>query len=122
MLVDDDPLQAHIRKSLLQHRVAGVERAADAAEAFILVEQPHFVENLGLVIVGLHFPGVGGPAFVSEMTSRLPAVPILVLGCGSDKAVDYVGDNVRFMARPVATEEMLAITRQMLSRRLAGAA
>ncbi len=120
--MDDDPLQAYVRKSLLQHRVTGVERAADAAEAFILVEQPNFVEKLGLVIVGLHFPGVGGPAFVSEMTSRLPAVPILVLGGGGDKAVDYVGDNVRFMARPIATEEMLAVTRQLLGQRLAGAA
>ena len=122
LLVDDDPLQAYVRRSLLERRVAGVQRAADAAEAFILVEQPLFVEKLGLVIVGLHMPGVGGPAFVSEMTSRLPSVPVLVLGRGGEKATDYEGDNVRFIPRPVATEEMLQITRQMLGQRLAGVA
>lgn len=122
LLVDDDPLQAYVRRSILERRSMDVERAADAAAAFILVEQPLFVEKLGLVIVGLHLPGVGGPAFVAEMTSRLPSIPVLVLGRGGEKATDYAGENVRFMARPVATEEMLTISRQMLNRNSAGVA
>lgn len=122
LLVDDDPLQAYVRRSILERRSIDVERAADAAAAFILVEQPLFVEKLGLIIVGLHLPGDGGPAFVAEMTSRLPSVPFLVLGRGGEKATDYVGENVRFMPRPVATEEMLTISRQMLNRNCAGVA
>jgi len=38
LFVDDDPLQAHVRRSVLGRHFSHVERAADAAEAFILVE------------------------------------------------------------------------------------
>jgi DNA-binding response OmpR family regulator len=122
LLVDDDPLQAYLRRAILERRLAGVERASDAAQAFILVQQPLFAAKLGLVIVGLHLPGVGGPAFVAELISRLPSVPVLVLGSYGELAADYAGLNVRFMPRPVATDEMLAVCRQMLNQQLAGAA
>ncbi len=121
-MVDDDPLQAYLRRAILERRLTRVERAIDAAQAFILVEQPLFVKKLGLIIVGLHMPGVGGPAFVAEMISRLPSVPVLVLAGKGDKAADYKGLNVRFMPRPIATEEMLAVCRQLLNQQLAGVA
>lgn len=38
LLVDDDPLQAYVRRSILERRSMDVERAADAVAAFILVE------------------------------------------------------------------------------------
>jgi CheY-like chemotaxis protein len=114
LLVDDDPLQAHVRRSILQRQFRTVERAADAAEAFILVEEPHFAERLGLVVVGLNRPGMGSPAFVAELTSRLPAVPVLVLGCNREDAALFPGENVRFLLRTVPTDQMLAISRQMM--------
>jgi DNA-binding NtrC family response regulator len=116
LLVDDDPLQAHVRRSVLQRQFRTVERAADAAEAFILVEEPDFAEKLGLVVVGLNRPGLGSPAFVAELTSRLPAVPVLVLGCNRDEAGLYPGENVRFLLRTVPTDQMLAISRQMMDQ------
>ena len=103
LLVDDDPLQAHVRMTILGRQFPHVKRAADAAEAFILVEDPQFSERLGLVIVGLNRPGLGSPAFVAELTSRLPSLPILVLGRGRDEAAFYVGENVRFLARTLAS-------------------
>ena len=117
LLVDNDPLQAFLRKSLLERRFHDVQRVGDAAEALCLVEQPLFAENLGLVISGLHMPGIGGPAFVAELHERLPNVPVLVLGDGSEAAGDYSGgDGVRFLPRPFATDEMLAAADQMLAQ------
>ena len=65
LLVDDDPLQAFLRKSILERRFRDVERVGDAAEALCLVEQPEFAGQLGLVISGLNMPGIGigRPAF-----------------------------------------------------------
>jgi CheY-like chemotaxis protein len=114
LLVDDDPLQAHVRRSILQRQFRAVERAADAAEAFIMVEEPDFVEKLGLVVVGLNRPGMGSPAFVAELTSRIPTVPVLVLGCNREDAALFPGENVRFLLRTVPTDQMLAISRQMM--------
>jgi DNA-binding NtrC family response regulator len=116
LLVDDDPLQAHVRRSILQRQFRTVERAADAAEAFIMVEEPDFAEKLGLVVVGLNRPGMGSPAFVAELTSRLPAVPVLVLGCHREDAALFPGENVRFLLRTVPTDQMLAISRQMMEQ------
>ena len=116
LLVDDDPLQAHVRRSILGRHFRDVKRAADAAEAFILVEDPRFAERLGLVVVGLNRPGLGSPAFVAELISRLPSVPVLVLGRGREEAAFYVGENVRFLPRTAPPEQVVALSRQMMGQ------
>jgi DNA-binding NtrC family response regulator len=116
LLVEDDPLQGFLRKSLLERRFAEVERVSDAAEALCLVEQPHFAGNLGLVIYGMHLPGFGGPAFITELRERMPRLPVLVLGGASDAAGDYPADGVRFLPRPNTTEQMIALAGQMLQQ------
>lgn len=115
LLVDDDPLQAYQRKSVLESRFSDVQRVSDAAEALCLVEQPQFATNLGLVISGHHMPGIGGPAFVAELHLRMPEVPVLVLGSGVEAADDYAGERVHFLPKPSATGEMLAAASRMLA-------
>jgi DNA-binding NtrC family response regulator len=117
LLVEDDPLQASLRMSILGNRFSHVRRVTDAAEALCLIEQPVFSDNLGLVISGHHSRGLGGPAFVAELRSRKPALPILVLGDTRESATDYVGEEVRFLAKPVAAKEMLGAAAHMLSDR-----
>ena len=116
LLVDDDPLQAFIRMSVLEKRFPDVRRVGDAAEALCLVEQPQFADKLGLVVSGHHRPGIGGPAFVAELRSRMPALPVLVLGDAAEDPGNYKGERVRFLARPVAAEEMLTQASQMLMK------
>ena len=115
LLVDSDPLQAHLRRSILERRFPDVQRVGDAAEALCLVEQPQFAASLGLVISGQHMQGIGGPAFVAELHLRMPSLPTLVLGNNGEAADDYAGEFVRFLPRPVAGEEMLALAGEMLA-------
>ena len=122
LLVDNDPLQAFLRKSLLERRFDDVQRVGDAAEALCLVEQPQFAENLGLVISGLHQHGIGGPAFVAELHLRLPNVPVLVLGNGTEVSSDYAWEGVRFLARPIASDEMVAAAGRLLTQHKLAAA
>ncbi|HXR39620.1 MAG TPA: response regulator [Terracidiphilus sp.] len=116
LLVDNDPLQAFQRKSILERRFSKVERVADAAEALCLVEQPQFADRLGLVVSGLNMPGIGGPAFVAELHERLPNVPVLVLGSHGEAPADYQGGWVRFLSRPFAGEELLAAAGELLAQ------
>lgn len=116
LLVDNDPLQAIQRKTVLERRFAHVERAVDAAEALCLVEQPQFAGNLALVISDLHMPGIDGPAFVAELHERMPLLPILVLGSASEAEDDYGADSVRFLSRAVANDQLLAQADQLLER------
>ena len=115
LLVDDNPLQASLMMSLLGSRFGSVCRVNDAAEALCLIEQPEFSCNLGLVITGHHTPGIGGPAFVAELHSRKPDLPVLVLAAKDAIASDYSDAHVVFLPRPVGGDKMLAVTRQMLS-------
>jgi DNA-binding NtrC family response regulator len=114
LLVDHDPLQAFLRKSILEQKFADVRRVGDAAEALCLVEQPQFAENLALVVSGSTTPGISGPAFVAELHTRMPSLPVLVLGSDSEAAGDYTGAWVRFLPKPFAVGELLAAAGQML--------
>ncbi len=116
LLVDDDPLQAFVRKSILERRFPDVKRVGDAAEALCLVEQPQFAGNLGLVVSGHNLTGIGGPAFVAELHTRLPKLQVLVLDDPSTDHGEYHGDGVRFLSRPIKAEEMLAVAGQMMAQ------
>jgi DNA-binding NtrC family response regulator len=117
LLVDDDPLQASLMLSLLGRRFGDVRRVTDAAEALCLIEQPEFTSKLGLVISGHHTPGIGGPAFVSELRTRIPDLPVLVLGAAGETSAEYVKEHVVFMTKPFVPQLMLTLTSQMLADR-----
>ena len=116
LLVEDDPLQAFVRKSILERRFSDVKRVGDAADALRLVEQPQFAMNLGLVVSGHALTGIGGPAFVAELHTRLPELPVLVLDDPSTDHENYPGDRVRFLSRPIKADEMLAVAGQMMAQ------
>ena len=116
LLVDDDPLQAYLMMSLLGRRFSEVRRVNDAAEALCLVEQHDFAANLGLVISGHHSLGFGGPAFVAELRSRMPAVPVLVLGATDESPTLYADSHVVFLPRHLVVEQMVAISSQLLGQ------
>jgi CheY-like chemotaxis protein len=115
LLVDDDPFLAYSRKSMLERRFREVERATDAAQAFIRLEEPGFAARLGLVIVALGQPGLAGPQFVEELSTRAPHVPILAVGRPGEIAHDYTGDHVRFLPRLVSAQDVLTGVCEMLA-------
>ena len=85
LLVDDDPLRASARKSLLEGTAPDVVRAVDVAETLSLVVTDHDLKQ------------VSGPAFVSELRARLPKVPVLVLDPGDGAENQYEGiDGVSY--------------------------
>jgi DNA-binding NtrC family response regulator len=103
-------------KALLDRQFADVKRVADAAEALCLVEQPQFADDLGLVISRDRLPGIGGPAFVAELHSRMPELPVLVLGDDVQWPSDMKGTYVRFLSHSSATTEIVSAASQMLAK------
>lgn len=127
LIVESDPLQGFLRKSILERQFVDVVRVSDASEALCLVEQAQFAHRLGLVIASNPMQGIGGPAFVAEIHSRLPEVPILVLRdtnppapvelAPDANANPLPGDLIRFLTRPFSMDQLLALTGQMLPQR-----
>lgn len=118
LLVDDDPFQAFGHRSALERHYASIERAVDASEALIRVEEPGVAETLALIVVGLRLPGMAGPAFVSELAARVPRVPILVIGRAGETSTDYGGAKVQFLPRDPSAEQLLAAVKALLSKGL----
>ena len=125
LIVESDPLQGFLRKSILERQFLDVVRVSDAAEALCLVEQPQFAHRLGLVIASNPMQGIGGPAFVAELHARLPQIPILVLADANSSALPAVpllpcpppiptGAWIRFLPRPFSIDELLHLSGQML--------
>jgi len=117
LIVDDDPLQASLLMSLLGRQFGDVRRVNDAAEALCLIEQPEFATDLSLVITGHHMTGIGGPAFVAELRTRKPDLPVLVLSGNGAAPSDYKDEQVIFLPRPFRGDKMLAVTSQILADR-----
>jgi DNA-binding NtrC family response regulator len=115
LIVDDDALQASLMLSILGQSFGTVRRVTDAAEALCLIEQPELAGKLRLVISGHHAPGIGGPAFVNELRTRMPELPVLVLGTGGETSADYAETHAVFLAKPFTSEKMLVLTRQILA-------
>lgn len=109
LLVDDNPLRASMRKTLLESSVPAVFRAVDAAEALCLVESEEFARNLALVITGHRMSGLSGPEFVAELRSRLPRVPILVLSLVNGAEALYLPIPNVFVSQTNSPEEIRAL-------------
>jgi DNA-binding NtrC family response regulator len=115
LIVDDDPLRAHLAISLLGKQFGELDRANDASEALCLIEQPAFAAKLRLVITGHNTKGIGGPAFVAELTERMPALSVVVLGESGESPSEYTGEHVAFLPQPLIAQQLVLYTRRMLA-------
>lgn len=117
LLVDNEPLQALQLKALLTRHYCDVQRVADPADALCLVEQPQFAADLGLVISALSMPGIGGPAFVAELHERLPDLPIIGMGRRGELSEADTSSWLRYLPRPFASGQILALVSELLKSR-----
>jgi CheY-like chemotaxis protein len=115
LLVDDNPLRAAMRQSLLEGSAPTVVRVLDAAEALCMVESPDFASNLALVITGHVMTGISGPEFVSEFRSRVPEVPVLVMSAVSDFERGYQGIGGVYFSQTKSPDELRALVNRLLS-------
>jgi CheY-like chemotaxis protein len=115
LLVDDNPLRAGMRKTLLESSAPAVLRAVDAAEALYLMESEELGHNLALVITGHKMTGISGPEFVAEVRSRLPQVPVLVLSLVSGAEQQYLSIPNVFVSQTSSPEELRALAVRIIN-------
>ena len=115
LLIDDNPLRAAMRKSLLENKTSEVVRALDASEALCMVESPELANGLALVITGHIMTGISGPEFVEEFRSRMPDVPVLVVTTVPDAEHEYHGIPGVFVSRTTSVEDLRAVAARLVS-------
>jgi CheY-like chemotaxis protein len=114
LLVDDNPLRASMRKSLLEGNAPAVVRVLDAAEALCLVESPEFARDLALVITGHVMLGIPGPEFVSEFRCRMPNVPVLVLSAIPNAEREYQDISGVTVSHTTSTDELRSVATRLI--------
>jgi CheY-like chemotaxis protein len=114
LLVDDNPLRASMRKSLLGG-APEVVRAQDPGEALCLVESPEFARSLSLVITGHVLSGISGPEFVAEVRNRIPGVPVLVLSAAANAENEYREIPGVRVSETTSLDELRNLVREMTS-------
>jgi len=114
LLVDDNPLRAAMRQSLLEGGGPAVVRALDAAEALCMVEAPDFAHGLALVITSHLMKGISGPEFVAEFRSRMPEVPVLVLSPVVEAEKEYQGIEGVYFSQTRSPDELRALVRRLV--------
>jgi CheY-like chemotaxis protein len=114
LLVDENPLRASMRKTLLEGGDPTVVRARDAIEALCLVEAPEVAQSLVLVVTGHMMTGISGPEFVAELRSRLPQVPVLVLSALPTIETQYQGISNVYHSHNASPEELRKTVNHLL--------
>jgi len=75
-------------------------------------------ESIGLVITDHQMPGMNGPEFVERLREKLPSVPVIVLSGYLDVEPEYEGLSVIFRTKPIAPEQLIALTSTLLDHPL----
>ena len=114
LLVDNNPLRASLRQSILERSVPDVARVTDASAALCLVESPDFAKSLRLVITGHVGAGIPGPEFVAELRSRMPTVPVLVLSGIGNVEPEYKDIGGVFHSQTLSPDELRATVTRLL--------
>ena len=122
LLVDDNPLRAAMRTSMLEGFEGAspkVVRVSEAAEALCLIEEGHFAEALDVVITvpfGAGTSSISGVEFVSELRSRLARVPVLVLGSGGPVDTEYRGMAGVYVMPSRVPQELRTSVKRLMSK------
>ena len=114
LLVDDDPAQLRLLRTVLEADGWGVSQA-DSGDAAI-----HRLENGGeidVIVTDLMMPGMDGGALLARVHERWPEIPVIILTAhGSvDSAVELLRAGVHdYLTKPPKLEELRITVRRAL--------
>jgi CheY-like chemotaxis protein len=120
LLVDDNPVQAATRQTILTHSGNQVFVAASANHALALLENPELARNVDLVITDHLMPKMNGPQLVANLRQRFPTLPIVVLSGMPDAEMEYAGMDVLYRPKPIAPEELIRLTQSLWEKNRLG--
>ena len=116
LLVDDNCIQATTRKAILARSGHSVAVACNGDQALHMLEQTGVSTPVGLIVTDHLMPGMNGPAFVEQLRSRFPDLPVLVLSGLAEAEDEYQDLDVIFRVKPFPPDELLALVRSLLAQ------
>ncbi|QHS50906.1 response regulator [Edaphobacter sp. 12200R-103] len=114
LLVDDNAVQAMIRRTILERNGYATITVLQPARALDHLRNSDSPSSIDLVITDHIMPGMSGSTFSREVRGLRPTIPILVISGMEDAYLEYEGLNVEFRAKPLQPEILLQSVQQLI--------
>jgi|SRR6476661_1156817 DNA-binding NtrC family response regulator len=117
LLLDDNIAQLTVRELVLRKAEIESHVATNAQSALALLRSEAGRSKIGVVITDHLMPDMDGVAFVRQLRSFNPEVPVIVISGLPDAEEEYSGLNVIFRVKPCDPEDLIALVRTALQCR-----
>jgi CheY-like chemotaxis protein len=111
LLVEDEAITRSAFAETLRREGEEVIQAANGMRALSLLDKSH----VDLVITDLAMPKLDGFDLVSQIRSKWPHIPILIISAYISQDAERISDgNAEFMRKPIDPPDLIATVRRLL--------
>jgi len=112
LVVEDEPASLECISHFLRKQGYEVREARDGAEAIELIDNSQF----DLVLSDIRMPRVDGVALATNILSRVPTIPIILMTAVPVELTRSLGYNVPCLSKPILLDELRTSVQTALAR------
>ena len=112
LLIDDNPMQLHVRRAVLVDAGMSVCTAETSEEALALLRPPR-ATHFDVIVTDHMLPGESGAAFVRQLRSLEARIPVLAISGLPEAKEEYEGLNAHFLSKPIPPKDLISWIRQL---------
>jgi CheY-like chemotaxis protein len=114
LLIDDNPIQAATRQTILKRAGYHVIAVLSPQRALETLRANEYPAPIDLILTDHIMPGMNGAEFITELRTFAPTVPVLVISGMPDAEEEYIGLGVDFRLKPLMPDNLLAIVHRLV--------
>ncbi len=114
LLIDDNPIQAATRQTILRRAGYVVIAVLSPERALEQLRRQNFPGDIDLVITDHIMPVINGAEFVTQLRVFAPDIPVLVISGLAEAQGEYQNLNVDFRVKPLLPENLLSRVQALL--------
>lgn len=114
LLIDDNPIQAATRQTILQRAGYAVIAVLSPERALEQLRRQNLPGDIDLVITDHIMPIINGSEFVTQLRVFAPDLPVLVISGLAEAQEEYEDLNVDFLVKPLLPENLLCRIQALL--------
>jgi CheY-like chemotaxis protein len=114
LLIDDNPIQAATRQTILRRAGYHVIALLNPERALETFRANEFPAPIDLIITDHIMPGMNGSAFIAELRTFAPTIPVLVISGMAEAEDEYRDLGVDFRLKPLLPDNLLATVHRLV--------
>jgi two-component system, cell cycle response regulator CpdR len=112
LVVEDEPASLECISHFLRKQGYELREARDGAEAIELIDNSQF----DLVLSDIRMPRVDGVALATNILSRVPTIPIILMTAVPFELTRSLGYNLPCLSKPILLDELRTNVQTALAR------